>query len=307
MNLPGLNKYRSDFEAKGLVLPLPIVPATKQSAINELPPPPAGKTGWPWTEETHPSKYHANIAWPKLTVVTPSYNQDQFLEQTIRAVLLQNYPNLEFIIIDGGSNDNSVQIIKKYAPWLSYWQSEKDRGQSHAINLGFSLASGNYHSWINSDDYYTKGALHKVVSSFIEKKVDFIYGYGYNYLTLTNKLNLVKVAPFLDRFIRIPSLIQPSCFWSANIHQPLWEALHCSLDYELWQRLVKGHSRKLLKEPLSVANVHDDAKTHDPKMKIAWEHDHQLICSANAHGPVNNWDKMMVMYKIYLRIINIFC
>lgn len=283
--------------------PLPTVASEKNGLLKVLPPPQTeDKIGWPWTEETDPAVYPETIQWPKITIVTPSYNQDQFLEQTIRSVLLQNYPNLEYIIIDGGSTDGSKQIIEKYSPWISYWQSEKDNGQSHAINLGFSIASGNYMAWLNSDDYYLKDVLHLVTRQFITTKVDFVYGYCYNYYVKTAKLELYKITPVVDYLIRLHSISQPSCFWSNKIHQPIWEDLHCSMDHELWLRMLPGSKRKLIKQPLSVANVHDDAKTSNPKMGEKWGQDHLLICGPNAHGVVHNWKRIMLVNRIRLKL-----
>ena len=267
--------------------------------LSELPAPGFQATGWPWTTQVNPAQYHSNTNWPKLTIVTPSYNQGAFIEQTIRSVLLQNYPNLEYIIIDGGSTDNTIDILKKYDKWISYWHSEKDNGQGHAINQGFSLASGTYYAWVNSDDYYTENTFFTVMSKFISSKCDFVYGYALDYIVKEKKFKpLSKVVPLSDYLIRFPSLAQPSCFWSASIHQPIWEELHCALDYELWLRIAKGRKKKLIKAPLSVANVHDDAKTHDPKMQQRWHADHLLICGEDAHGAVYNWDRLAIVNRV---------
>jgi glycosyltransferase involved in cell wall biosynthesis len=147
--------------------------------LAELPPPPAGKTGWPWTIETPklPPARPGGSPWPRISIVTPSYNQGQFIEETIRSILLQGYPDLEYVIIDGASTDHSVEIIKKYEPWLTYWVSEPDRGQSHAINKGFSRLSGDYVNWINSDDFLYRDALRVIAeAAALADDVDLISG-----------------------------------------------------------------------------------------------------------------------------------
>jgi glycosyltransferase involved in cell wall biosynthesis len=101
-------------------------------------------------------------SYPKISIVTPSYNQAEFLERTIVSILNQNYPNLEYIVIDGGSNDGSVEIIRKYEKYLTYWVSEKDLGQSHALNKGFRICTGDLIGWQNSDDIYLPGAFHEL-------------------------------------------------------------------------------------------------------------------------------------------------
>jgi len=114
--------------------------------------------------------------YPKIAIVTPSYNQAQFLERTILSVLNQNYPNLEYIIIDGGSTDGSVEIIKKYERYLSYWVSEKENVQADAINKGFQKSTGQILAWLNSDDLYLPNTLVKIMNIFLRnKEITFLY------------------------------------------------------------------------------------------------------------------------------------
>jgi glycosyltransferase involved in cell wall biosynthesis len=114
-------------------------------------------------------------SFPKISIVTPSLNQDQFLEKTILSVLNQNYPNLEYIIIDGGSTDGSVDIIKKYKKYIDYWVSEPDEGQSEALNKGFKLCTGEIVGWQNSDDTYLPGSF-EIAANMFSEDIDVIYG-----------------------------------------------------------------------------------------------------------------------------------
>jgi glycosyltransferase involved in cell wall biosynthesis len=134
------------------------------------------KTGWPFAVETSPQIYNKSIDWPKISIVTPTFNQGQYIEQTIQSIMDQDYPNLEYIIIDGGSTDNTPEIIKKYEKHLTYWVSESDRGQAHAINKGLERSTGEIFQWINSDDYLEKGALFKIAEAFSNPKVDVVAG-----------------------------------------------------------------------------------------------------------------------------------
>lgn len=135
--------------------------------LSELPPPPEDKSGWPWTVESPqlPDAMEDGKPWPRISIITPSCNQGQFIEETIRSVLLQGYPDLEYVVIDGGSSDNSVAIIKKYERWLTYWISEGDRGQSDAIQKGCAHTTGIWNNWLNSDDILLPNALRVVANA----------------------------------------------------------------------------------------------------------------------------------------------
>lgn len=128
--------------------------------LAELPAPPPGRTGWPWTDECSqlPDVMPTGRPWPRISILTPSYDQGEFIEETIRSILLQGYPDLEYAIMDGGSNDGSVAIIRKYARWLSHWESGPDGGQAAAINKGLHRATGELFQFVNSDDRLRPGA-----------------------------------------------------------------------------------------------------------------------------------------------------
>jgi glycosyltransferase involved in cell wall biosynthesis len=216
------------------------------------------KQGWPWVEETSKDVYSQTNSWPKITIVTPSYQQGQFLEETIRSVLLQNYPNLEYIVIDGGSTDNSVEIIRKYEPWLSYWVSEKDRGQSHAINKGLDRATGEIIQWINSDDVLRANALLEVSEQFLSNPdgnclIAPTWAFGQNDRVLAP----TPVFPNLRRTVSAARINQPGTFFRAEAFRvitPLKEELHYMMDLHMWLRylLLFGPARILYSKQLLV-------------------------------------------------------
>jgi glycosyltransferase involved in cell wall biosynthesis len=186
--------------------------------------------------------------YPKISIITPSFNQAEYLEKTIESVLSQNYPNLEYIVIDGGSTDGSLEIIKKYSKKITYWVSEKDRGQSHAINKGFSRATGDIMAWINSDDIYLPGTLKLVAGifqscpelSWITSAPSTITPDGYiNYMARTP----IYVRFFIRNGWHIKSLLgfimQEGTFWRRELwvksNAKIDEKSHYIMDMQLWQ------------------------------------------------------------------------
>lgn len=178
---------------------------------------------------------------PKITIITPSYNQGQYIEDTILSVLNQNYPNLEYIIIDGGSTDNTVAIIKKYEDRIHYWVSEKDTGQSNAINKGFKIATGEIINWINSDDQLMPGALMAVAKQFknnpdaimIHGRIEY---FGETTSYYSRNLPLKDIETRYAAHICMP---QPATFYKKQLLDEqglLDESLHFSMDTDLFIR-----------------------------------------------------------------------
>ncbi|WP_295392362.1 glycosyltransferase family 2 protein [uncultured Thiodictyon sp.] len=221
-------------------------------SLNELPSPPPNKTGWPWTEETSAASARMpnGNPWPKISIVTPSYNQGQFLEETIRSVLLQGYPNLEYIIMDGGSSDSSVEIIHKYEPWLAYWVSEKDAGQAAAINNGFARATGSVFGWINSDDYYERNALAIAGRYFKNPNESFILLGAGNVVDEFGAVIERRCPTKVDRKLLVEWrlkwrdhwFMQQSCFWPAAVWRAcggVEERFELLFDYDLWFKFLR--------------------------------------------------------------------
>ena len=185
-------------------------------SLKDLPPPPEGTHGFPWTKGTPPQYNEQN--WPKITIITPSFNQGQYIEQTIRSVLLQSYTNLEYIVIDGGSTDNTIEIIEKYSDFITYWVSEKDNGQSHAINKGLKQATGDVFNWLNSDDYYLPNALLTVGKYFAQNnQLEVLCGCEIHLLQngdLTQPTHGTTILPTLEATITLGNCNQPPTFLS---------------------------------------------------------------------------------------------
>lgn len=266
---------------------------------------------------------------PKISLVTPSYNQGDFLEDTILSVLDQGYPNLEYIIIDGGSSDNSVEIIKKYEKYLHYWVSEQDDGQYHAINKGFSFATGDVFAWINSSDFYLPWTLKTVGSIFCELP-------EVSWLTTLNKL-VFSEDSYCIRYNSLPAfskeaflkgcylpiwpqglgwIQQESTFWSKSLWNKvdgLNSDFSLAADFDLWGRFFDHAELFGVIAPLAGHRFHRDQlsrKNMDYKIDAefalnnlrkkkgisplnrklkATSEDKGIVWSINLYGKIKRW------------------
>jgi len=236
--------------------------------LKDLPAPPPGKKGWPWDEETPQDPEIAQPQAPLVTIVTPSYNQAEFLEETLRSVLLQNYPNLEYIVMDGGSTDGSADIIRKYEKHLSYWTSEKDAGASDAIAKGFQRAAGSILAYLNSDDPYLPGALNTVAKIFqAQSSCDVVFGNTYWTDPQGNVLAERRQTPLwpLSYLYGGSDLQQPSTFWRKDLYVKagaMDPAYITAFDTELFFRFIaRGAEFSHVPQFLSCFRIHPDSKS----------------------------------------------
>ncbi len=204
---------------------------------------------------------------PLVSIVTPSYNQARFLEQTIQSVLNQDYPHIEYIIVDGGSTDGSVDIIRRYADRLAWWVSEPDRGQTDAINKGFARARGQIFAWLNSDDTLEPHAVREAVAYLqAHPEVGLVYGDA-NFIDEEGRVIGRYPAAQTDYrrlrrgYVHIP---QPAAFFRASLwHQvgPLDPSFYFAMDYDLWVRIARISRLQYVPRVWANYRIHGDAKT----------------------------------------------
>lgn len=230
--------------------------------------PKSSKKGWPWSEEVDPSIYDETLAWPKITIVTPSYNQGQYIEETIRSIALQNYPNLEYIMMDGGSNDRTVDFLNQYKTCFTVCVSEKDAGQSDALVKGFNKASGDFMNWINSDDILSKNGLYHIAKAIMDHPdANFVHGRN-GIMTIDSELYSYMPHPedHLDqRYIYEMPYGQQACFFSRALYTNcggINKDIRFSMDYELYLRMhLYGTKTARISELIGCIRIHENTKT----------------------------------------------
>ena len=204
---------------------------------------------------------------PRVSIVTPSFNQARYLEATMQSVLLQDYPRIEYIIVDGGSNDGSIEIIKKYESKLASWVSERDKGQTDAINKGFEHATGDILAWINSDDTYEPGVVSEAVKFLHENPaVGMVYG-DCNFINedghVIGKFGSAQTNYRLLRqgYVHIP---QQTMFFRADLWKqvgPLDPSFYFAMDYDLWTRIAARAEIKYVPQTWANFRLHTSGKT----------------------------------------------
>lgn len=259
--------------------------------------------GWPHINESDDARayVHSTTLWPKITIVTPSYNQGVYLEKTILSLIHQNYPNLEFFVVDGQSDDESVSVIRRYEQWIDWWVSEPDKGQSHAINKGLRNSSGDLLGWLNSDDYLFPNALFRIAKAYLEDtSVGAVVGQGH----LVTESGRVVHVPNVESVTRESlfqwclgsDFMQPSCLFSRDAWLEcgdIDENLNFAMDVDYWMRIASLYKFRVIPDLLSVSLSHPFAKTTSLRHKSLAET--ALVCArhGNEKAAKETLDKMI--------------
>jgi len=202
---------------------------------------------------------------PKISILTPSYNQGKYIEENILSVLNQNYDNFEHIIIDGGSTDNTIEVLKKY-PHLK-WVSEPDEGQSDALNKGLKIASGEIIGWMNSDDFYENKVFKYIVDSFVNEKVNWVIGLiYYSYENIDKKIESKFIEVNYNNLIKYPDIVtQQGAFYRKKFLEKVngWDKRkYMVMDYDLWIKLVKISEPYMINKVIGNFYHHSSQKTN---------------------------------------------
>lgn len=261
--------------------------------LAELPPPPAGKTGWPWTVASPqlPDAMPDGKPWPRISIVTPSYNQGQFIEETIRSVLLQGYPNLQYIVMDGGSTDGTTHILRKYESWFAHCVSRPDDGQTSAINSGFALADGFVLNWLNSDDLLLPRTLKKVGLAFAKDPGAVWYG---DRICIDAKSRWVGTSHPCSELVEEYWLLgqpvaQESTFFSRAVYLevgPLDSSLRFAMDYEFLSKAFAFTQFRKINKFLGAFRLHDGSKTSTMD-EVMWSEFRKILVGRGKSQPSN--------------------
>lgn len=272
--------------------------------LDLLPGPPSNRSGWPWTTAS-PSLTTASDA-PRITIVTPSRNQGDFIEETIRSVLLQGYPNLEYIIIDGGSTDQTVAILQRYDDWI-HWISEPDAGQADAINKGFRRATGDIFAYLNSDDTYLPNTLATIAAEFeSHPDVGLLYGDCLATYADGTPRGTIYGHPFdVGRMIQRGEFVpQQAAFWrntamqAAGMFDP---TLHFCMDHDFFIRIGRTCPGLYLAQPLATFRFHDTSKSVSSEEKH-WQ-ESMLVSKRYGLHPLTPWYWLRVVRHRGLRLL----
>jgi glycosyltransferase involved in cell wall biosynthesis len=248
--------------------------------LTELPAPPPEATGWPWTIETPrlPECMPGGRPWPRISIVVASLNQGRYIEEMLRSILLQGYPDIELILIDGGSDRTTLEIISKYQAWLTYWVSEPDRGQSHALNKGLARATGELFNSLDTDDYFLPCCLGLVAEAHIRHPADIVAGdvvriwegEERNEVHFPKQLGLHEYAQWwTTKHNGGPGMFFP--FRHLDVVGNFNENLHYLMDYEFTLRYLEVAGICVPHCPVALIRHHARAKSMHSGDSFVWE------------------------------------
>jgi glycosyltransferase involved in cell wall biosynthesis len=228
---------------------------------------------------------------PKISVITPSYNQGHLIKETIDSVLNQNYPSLEYIVMDGGSTDNTVKVLRQYKNKLAYI-SKKDKGQTDAINKGIKKATGDILMYLNSDDVMLPNTLN-IVAEYFNKHPKAMWLTGDYFIIdeggkkiqsfVANYKKVLRKIPFFNTLSIANFIIQPSTFWRKELIKEIGafdESLHLCMDYDYWMRIIRKYPLHVLPNHFSLFRIHGTSKGGTQYGK-QFNEEHKVLCRYN--------------------------
>jgi glycosyltransferase involved in cell wall biosynthesis len=281
--------------------------------LAELPQPARGRLGWPWTEASTPLPplMPDGRPWPRITIVTPLYNQERYIEETLRSVLLQRYPNLEYIVVDDGSTDAGSAVVRRYRPWLADSIVQPNQGQAVAINRGFAAANGEIRGFLNSDDTLCAGALARVaVEIDPERDRHVVMGRCRFTDAQGNSIGVEHPCRFTDHASVLAlweghAIPQPSTFWTPHAwadagpmredNGRLW------IDYGLFCRMSRHHRFQVIDQVLSTYRLHDSSQTQSSSEAERLEQ--AIVISRRHWGPKSR----LLYWRMSLSLLRFRC